>query len=391
MTKKSNSLLMLFSIVGWLVAFYALWHKIKLTTSGYIESSFCNINALFNCDAVALSAGSEILGIPIAALGMLFYSVILAISLNSFFDNLSDDKDKAWKFKYVTHLFIVSCFALAFSLYQFAYSVFDVRALCLMCVSLYVIDLCIFTIALKSYIKRDRSLSFSISKNIVICLGVLTALNLFIPNLVKNHLAVDKTLSKNMDFILRQYEIQPVKKVFTTTSPTVGKSENPKVRIIEFSDFQCPYCAKNSSWMAPFINQKDVLFSLKHYPLDPSCNPQIKRNMHPLACYSAYTAQCVFDLSGSNAFFSFKKSLFKKQKILSKDLILSEAKTLSGKTEDVLKTCINSSETHAKIAADIEEGNALNITGTPTVFINGKKLGRISPEIYHKIIRRYTN
>ena len=69
---------------------------------------------------------------------------------------------------------------------------------------------------------------------------------------------------------------------------------------------------------------------------------------------------------------------------------MQEALKISQLEETQLKTCINSSDIHAKIAADIQEGNALNVSGTPTVYINKKKLTRLSPEVYYHIIKTQT-
>ena len=71
-------------------------------------------------------------------------------------------------------------------------------------------------------------------------------------------------------------------------------AEHPVVTIIEFSDYECPYCRQAHTQMRDLLERFPTRLRLvhRHYPLDGSCNSSIKARMHENACFAATVAEC---------------------------------------------------------------------------------------------------
>jgi protein-disulfide isomerase len=111
---------------------------------------------------------------------------------------------------------------------------------------------------------------------------------------------------------------------------------------------------------------------------------------HPLACVAAKHGHCVFKAKGNDAFFVYEKSVFGQQSQLSVPLI-EEIALKSGIGKDELKACVDSPETHASIVAQAEEGKAVGVTGTPAVYVNGRRLeyGSVA-KVLKAVLARYS-
>ena len=142
---------------------------------------------------------------------------------------------------------------------------------------------------------------------------------------------------------------------------STGKADAP-ITIIEFSDFECPYCRRAQDT----INQvkarygDKVRFVFRHYPLP----------FHKKAPKASEAAQCAQD---QGAFWSFHHALFED----GAKLEIPALKSLAVKLKlDSMKfnRCLDSGRHAGRIAADLADGKDLAISGTPTFFVNGVKL-----------------
>jgi len=160
-------------------------------------------------------------------------------------------------------------------------------------------------------------------------------------------------------------------------------SANATVTIIEFSDFQCPYCARFATQTLPRIEATygdRVLFVFRNYPLPA--------DMHPYAEKAAEAGECAND---QDRFWEYHDLLFRNQAQLS-GLVQAEPTTGVNKVVDELKrfaatlnldvtrfsSCLDRGEDVEKVQADqkalVDTLEALGITqyGTPCFFINGE-------------------
>lgn len=147
-----------------------------------------------------------------------------------------------------------------------------------------------------------------------------------------------------------------------TPKPVFG-NENAKVKIIEFSDLQCPAC-KTSHPIVQKIKQeyKDrISFKYYHYPL---------RAIHPYAQKAAEAAECANDQS---KFFEYIDAAFVQSPNLQKKNLKIIASRLGLGTEK-FNNCLDSGAKAKFVEGDVRLGDAKNVRGTPTFYINDKQL-----------------
>jgi protein-disulfide isomerase len=129
---------------------------------------------------------------------------------------------------------------------------------------------------------------------------------------------------------------------------------NPQAKIIllEFSDFQCPYCSKAKDTVKEFISKhkKDVLLVYKHYPLI---------SIHPQALPAAKAALAA---SKQGKFWEYHDALFANQKSLSEELYLKTAKDLKLNIDKFER---DRQTADSAIAKDVALAENLGISGTP--------------------------
>jgi protein-disulfide isomerase len=148
--------------------------------------------------------------------------------------------------------------------------------------------------------------------------------------------------------------------------PSSGAASAP-VTIIEFSDFQCPFCRAAESTLKQ-VRQKygdQVKLVYMDFPL----------GFHPHAMDAARAARCAAD---QDKFWQFHDALFLDQKKLDPDNLRQTAAKI-GLDRDKFNACFTSDKYDAGIRKDVAEGNSLGVTGTPTFFINGRELAGAQP------------
>ena len=143
-------------------------------------------------------------------------------------------------------------------------------------------------------------------------------------------------------------------------SPSIG-SKDAKVTIIEFSDFQCPYCRQSQSTLKKLMLNyaNDVRLVFKHLPLE----------IHSEAFGAAQAAFCA---GQQGSFWQYHDALFALDSF-SPEIFKKSASQL-GLDVSGLDDCLKSKTSSAAIQADIGEAKRLGINSTPTFVINGRML-----------------
>ncbi len=149
-----------------------------------------------------------------------------------------------------------------------------------------------------------------------------------------------------------------------------GNPEAP-VTIVEFSDFQCPFCQRFHSTVQQIIEDypNQVRWVYKHFPLD---------SIHSQARPAAEAAECVFEQKGNNGFWQFTDALFKNQSRLGGDLYKELAQSL-GVSINEFESCISSGRYKDHVEADYQEGIKAGVRGTPGSFVNGESVSGAVP------------
>jgi protein-disulfide isomerase len=170
-------------------------------------------------------------------------------------------------------------------------------------------------------------------------------------------------------------------------APSRGNPEAPVV-IVEFSEFQCPYCAKGANTVAEVLQKypDDVKFVFKHFPLD----------FHNWAKPAAIASHCAAEQS-ADAFWKLHDQYFKNQRALTAANVLEKSKEYLQDTEvdmALWSTCAEDTASaeyqaaSAAVDADTALGKQLGVTGTPGFFVNGQFLkGAVPVAQFDPLIR----
>ena len=171
---------------------------------------------------------------------------------------------------------------------------------------------------------------------------------------------VDTTGDTVVDDVVIDTTTGDLPDIDTSTDPSMG-AENPELTIIEFSDFECPYCERGY-WTMELIMEEygdRVNLVFKNYPLSFHANAQA----------AAEASECAFD---QDMFWEYHDTLFENQDLLTSDYLVTVAEEL-GLDMDTFNSCLESGEKTDLVTADMAAGSSLGITGTPS-FLVGTEL-----------------
>jgi protein-disulfide isomerase len=151
--------------------------------------------------------------------------------------------------------------------------------------------------------------------------------------------------------------------------PARGPEKAP-VTIVEFSDLQCPHCKDAQPVIDKLLAaEPNARFVFQNYPLP----------MHNWAAKAAAYADCVGRAS-NDAFWKFVQGTFDQQTNITEsnadEKLTAIADTAGVKGADVA-ACASKPETRARIDKSVALGTAVGVTGTPTVYINGRHIGNV--------------
>lgn len=158
--------------------------------------------------------------------------------------------------------------------------------------------------------------------------------------------------------------------------PTMGEAD-AELTVIEFSDFQCPYCGRHAENTYPqlkqnFVEEGVLRYVFMDFPL---------RN-HPLAPKAAEAASCAGD---QGMYWEMHDRLFEKQQELGEDLLPGHADSL-GLDVAVFSTCLDSGKYAARMEKGLEHGQSVGVRGTPSFALGYTRDGGNSVQVV-KLLR----
>lgn len=209
---------------------------------------------------------------------------------------------------------------------------------------------------------------------------------------VKNYLKTQATRAlfeeilikaeKNKDLLLPQAPTEPRYPVKLTssdhlrygaspedTTPIKCKGSDCPIVIIEYSEFQCPFCKRALDSIKQVLSDKSlkgkIVWTMRHYPLP----------FHPDATPAAIAATCAGE---QGKFWPMYYKLFQDTKNLKPATFDTYAKEISLDTAK-FKACLASDEAASVVKKQMAEAQQYDVTGTPAFFINGRKLSGALP------------
>jgi len=348
-------------------------HDTQLYGTGEAELIGCVESAEVNCDIVNTSEYSELMGIPIATLGIGFYATALVLVI------------LALRRREGAHRLLLGAgvCSVLYSAFLFYISKTQLGFVCAWCIRLYAVNAALLIVGLWGRKTLNPSKGFLAQIGGV--WAVLTLAAVGGESVYSNSLSDGEVIEVAEKGTQHSLDPEGDAPALTFTVMTEDKNEatftldpgdawlgNPEaqVAVVEFADLECGYCKRMATQMARLeaTYGDRVLFVFKHFPMDPTCNAGVKNRKHRKACMAAKAAVCA---GKQNRFWAFQDLAFKNQHQLGESYLRTYAEKVGANLEDY-DLCMASQEAAQQVIRDGEVGKNLDIHGTPRIFIDGK-------------------
>ena len=378
MKTHARTLIIVLAALGLGASLAALYvHYQMLADPTY--TSFCDVNETVSCEAVLTSQYGSVAGVPVAAGGAIWSALILLLAIFGMTPPRSEKAEAV-----AGYIFVLSTIGLAGALYLGYASFFILRQMCPLCMTMYVAVIGLFVVsgaaasglaALPERIGRDvrTAVSSPVAATLaIVWLVASVSLVAFFPReapvaevLAEPAAAPTETLGADeISQFTAWMDVQP--------REDLGIPANgARVVVVKFNDYQCPACRQayiayrglQDSMEKKYPGQ--VAFVNVDYPLESECN---QGGIHSAACEAAVAVRLA---KARNRGPEMEAWLFSNQDGLTRDRVKE------GLTEVAQVTDFDEkyTETLSAVRADAQLGQKVQITGTPTFFINGIRIG----------------
>jgi uncharacterized membrane protein len=376
--KRTHLLLAwLFTALGVTASVLSLYVHLRLLLDS-TYSSFCDVSAAISCSQVYLSAYGSVHGIPVALLGTLGFVVIaMLLGASTVSPPLRENVSG--------YLFVLSTAALSVVLYLGHAAFFVLRTFCLLCVLTYVAVIGLFLVSavatpysmtslprrLVADLRALVAAPLALVVAVLLLSGVGAVLGLFPRDVpVRELSAADSRESVDLAEFERWWEEQP-----RTTIPL--PADGAQVLILKFTDYQCPFCAQTHFAYKPVLAKWEEQFPgmvrlvTKHFPLDSSCNDSVMHALHPTACEAHAAGVAAGRAQGAE----MEDWLYEIGSAVTPEAIRHALRTVGGVDDfDAVREAALD-----VVKADVALGRLLDVSSTPTFFLNGVRMHGLHP------------
>jgi protein-disulfide isomerase len=326
-------------------------------------ASFCAINETFNCDRVATSRYSVVLGLPVAMWGAIGFAATATLAASG----LSRRRPTpTWP---AGLLALGGVAAVTVSLALALVSKLAIGSWCLMCVVAWLLALALLAAgfrasratgiasAVRSDLAAVRARPGRTAALAVLAFGGIAAASAAYPRYWQRSVAAVTPPPGGAVGGSAGGAGAPA-------PAAVPRAPDGRAIVTVFSDYECPFCAQaHEEARAVLARRPDVQLVHRQFPLDPSCNPAVKRAIHPTACALARAGLCAED---QGRLPEMDDALFRNQ--VENRPVLELAQRI-GLDLDRFRTCLTSPGTDRRLAADIEAGIRAGIRATPSYVV----------------------
>lgn len=375
MTPLSRNLLLACAALGLAASSMSSYvHYNLLTQPSY--TSFCDVNETVSCTQAYLSRYGSFIGVPVALFGVAFFVLVLALAL------LARGRTHVAE-SAPGYIFALSTIGLAFVLYLGWASYVVLKEFCILCAITYVAVIALFIVSggATSYpmtnlprraLRDARTLLTSPVALVILLLFMAGAGSLvaFFPH--EGTQAASAQVAPSYPPLTDQqradlekwWDVQPKEDLPVP-------NDGAKVLVVKFSDYMCPGCRQTYEVYKPLFAKYaatgQLKFVLKHFPLEPECNPYAPGGTHYASCEAS--AAVVMARSKGTAD-KLEEWLFTNQASLTRDVVRKAAKDIGGISD--FDARYDSAMQEVKMDAGL--GGLLKIKSTPTFFINGRRI-----------------
>ncbi len=375
-----------FSLMGLATSLYLFVHHTRLESGIQESASFCSFGKFMDCDSVNVSRYAEFLGIPIAALGAVYFFLLFAAAV------FVTQKDKCYISLQQCLAWLTSAATLYNLILFLGVQLLILKTFCILCFLTYLctgghLALNIKNLGISEKQFRDklkrvfRKPDFKTFQTIprmrwvyagisvISFIGVVSLL----PYFVRSKSSANTFVENSIQQFYAQWKDLPQKKLPVSSGDGTWGNPNSPIQIVEFSDFECPFCRKAAFTLHTALKffEKRVHFVFKNFPLDSTCNPNLPYQLHAHACKLARLAACA-QMKGKFWDFHDEAFLNMTDEDIKEgfDYISEKLKPVFSK--EAISECLSDSRTLKKITEDIEQGTQLKVKATPSIYINGK-------------------
>jgi len=234
-----------------------------------------------------------------------------------------------------------------------------------------------------SEIKRNKSKSGGLIIGLIVAVGAAAFFaGMYVSNMNSNQISqedLDDAIAK-LELKMLQNRLPTDKpplpvKISADDDPVIGNPDAP-ITIIEFSDFQCPFCARFHVQTLPllleeYIEQGKVNLVFRDFPL---------QSIHPNALPASVAAECANE---QGQFKAMHDKLFDNQGQWSNQetvdalAMFSQYATQIQLDQETFDSCITSGKYIEEIRNDLEDGRSYDVTGTPGFFVGNDEIGYV--------------
>lgn len=326
-------------------------------------TSFCALTDTVNCDRVALSPLSVQIGLPVAVWGMIAYALMAGLAASGL---PRRPPGSTWPSGL---LLLVSTAAAAASVALAVVSKVAVGAWCPLCVMSWLISFGLVAAAWRAC--RGPGASGAVRAD----LAALRARPLRAGAVVLVLLGGVALTSAAYPRYWKRGSAHVRKAPSQVTEPAALATAGPVV-VFEYTDYECPFCARMHEETRALAHRPDVTLVRRHFPLDPACNPAVKRQVHPSACTLARASVCA---EAQEHLAEMEDALFANQRVRASVEVLASR---LGLDLERFRACLSSPETERRIAADVAAGVRDGVRATPSYVVGGTvHAGRLPPEL----------
>ena len=395
---------MLLCLAGAVFSGFSYSLHLALVSGEAVKPSFCNINSAVNCDHVLQSAWSSIGGISLAAIGLWYYLILFLLMSAALLRGRTREL--------VPVLVGLSLSSAIISTVLFLISKFVIGALCLLCSGVFVVNLLQAWLALRAWRNGGGSgalMGFvegisTLMRAPFVLLGFgrggseyglrdawaavgLGVLGILLVLMLKGIFVKTNTASDAVSKALIEWKNAAVSDLAVDTNKGVFGDyrrgpELAPVQIVEFADMECPFCRRFFSQLDALIKRFPDKISLiyRNFPLDPKCNRLMQGEGHKYSCFLAETARCAGE---QNHYWEAVEDIFTSQAVeqgfperaLQADVFNGLSQL--GVDMQGLNECLKSGRQKPSIAREVDIAAQFGIEGTPTVWVNGKRVPQV--------------
>ena len=359
-------------------------------------ASFCDVNATFSCTEAYSSRYGAVGGVPVAVFGVIFFVFVLGLVALSSASPVAAGNLPGY-------IFALSTIGLAVVLYLAYASFVILKAVCVLCVGTYAAVIGLFLLSgsatrypmtslpnralgdLRLLLRTPSALAAAVA--FVIAAGAAVA---WFPGQSVATVSADAgaaaeqapaavsltaaQITQFEDYLAQQPRV-----------PMVVPAEGAAVVVVKFNDYQCPPCRQTFMDYKPVFAKwakeqpGKVRYVTRDYAIERECNAFVSQDLHPAACEAAVAVRLAREKGKADA---MEEWLFANQPSLSPASVKSAVQTVAGVTDFDARYAA----TLELVKADVAQGSALKVTGTPTFFMNGMRLPGLRAEYFDAAI-----